>query len=197
MYSLLYLISSLSVSILKLVQDILTFSWYLSVKDDKGVWTLLQWTPVITYYLLKQMSNFVPVNSLSSGIMCLCYPTNLPKLKLRTWRYEYFCQQGGKKFPSSTIQDTYLNWSDRQVSSEQILLTKHNPVALYSHNTLPKADRVFLILQLCSISAPYPHSQSILVLRFAEHGVKRSDPHPHPARQTPCTTPILCLPLLR
>lgn len=62
--ALLYVISSLSVSILKLVQDILTFSWYLSLKQmtrESGHCYSEPLSKPITF--LNHMSNFVPVNS--------------------------------------------------------------------------------------------------------------------------------------
>lgn len=65
---------------------------FISETDDKGVWTLLQWAPVTTYYLLNQVSDFIPMNSQSSGIMHVCDPTELHKWKLRSQRHKYFCQ---------------------------------------------------------------------------------------------------------
>jgi len=126
------------------------FTIFISKIDDKGVWTLLQWAPVLTYYLLNQMSAFVPVNSLSPGIMRLCYLTNHPKLKLRTWRHENFCQdhyrskKGKKKIPiKHNVGHTHILDSVRQMGIDRIgSQTKGNAIALHSHDALPKDDRV-------------------------------------------------------
>lgn len=123
------------------------FMVFISETDDKGIWTLLQWTPVITYYFLNQMSTFVPMNSLSSGIMRLCYPTNPPKLKLRmkTWKFlsGLLQKQKGKKIPiKHNVGHIHILELVRQRDIDKInSKTKDNAMAFRSHNTLPKADK--------------------------------------------------------
>lgn len=125
------------------------FMVFISKTDDKGVWTLLQWTPVKTYYFFKPNVKFC-FCELSSGIMHLCYPTNPPKLKLRTWRHENFCQdyyrskKRKKKIPiKHNVGHTHILELVGQMGIDSInSKTKDNAVALCSHNTLPKAVRV-------------------------------------------------------
>lgn len=121
---------------------------FISETDDKGVWTLLQWAPVTTYYLLNQVSDFIPMNSQSSGIMHVCDPTELHKWKLRSQRHKYFCQdyyesKKRKKIPvKQNVGLSHICRSASQTGMDRIKSQgKVYAVVLCSHNTLPRAGR--------------------------------------------------------